>query len=180
VSTILVMGGSGDYFDVADTVIMMDAYTPHNVSATVCEIIQKHETKRLSEGGTHFGPIVGRIPKAQSFDASRGKRDVKIDVKGLYTLIYGTTTLDLSGLEQLVDPSQTRAIGDLILYYSQKYAGKEDTLREGLEKLFAELHTHGLDLLSARKMGNYAMPRIFEVAAAINRMRTLKCVRRGA
>ena len=28
VSTILVMGGSGDYFDVADTVIMMDTYTP--------------------------------------------------------------------------------------------------------------------------------------------------------
>ncbi|MEW6082552.1 MAG: P-loop domain-containing protein [Bacillota bacterium] len=26
VSTVLVMGGSGDYLDVADTVIMMDAY----------------------------------------------------------------------------------------------------------------------------------------------------------
>jgi predicted ABC-class ATPase len=178
VSTILVMGGSGDYFDVADTVIMMDAYTPHDVSATVQEIIQKHETKRLEEGGTHFGPVVGRTPKAQSFDASRGRRDVKIDVKGLHTLIYGTTTIDLSGLEQLVDRSQTRAIGDIILYYSRKYAGQEYTLQDGLKKLFEELHQHGLDLLSSRKMGNYAMPRLFEVAAAINRMRTLKCIRR--
>jgi predicted ABC-class ATPase len=178
VSTILVMGGSGDYFDVADTVIMMDAYTPHDVSATTQEIIQKHETKRQEEGGTHFGPVVGRTPKAQSFDASRGKRDVKIDVKGLHTLIYGTKTIDLSGLEQLVDRSQTRAVGDIILYYSRKYAGREYTLREGLEILFGELQKHGLDLLSPRKMGNYAMPRIFEVAAAINRMRTLKCVKR--
>jgi len=178
VSTILVMGGSGDYFDVADTVIMMDAYTPHDVSATAREIIRKHETKRLEEGGTRFGPVVGRTPKAQSFDASRGKRDVKIDVKGLHILIYGTTTIDLSGLEQLVDRSQTRAIGDIILYYSRKYAGREYTLRDGLERLFEELQEHGLDILSSRKMGNYAMPRIFEVAAAINRMRTLKCIRR--
>jgi predicted ABC-class ATPase len=180
VSTILVMGGSGDYFDVADTVMMMDAYTPRDVSVRVREIIQKHETKRLKEGGTHFGPIIGRTPKARSFDASRGKRDVKIDVKGLHTLIYGTTPIDLTGLEQLVDTSQTRAIGDIILYYSERYAGKEYTLREGLEKLFEELQKHGLDMLSSRKMGNYGMPRIFEVAAAINRMRTLKCVIRDA
>jgi predicted ABC-class ATPase len=172
------MGGSGDYFDVADAVIMMDAYTPHDVTATVREIIQKHETKRLEEGGTHFGPVAGRTPRTRSFDASRGKRDVKIDVKGLHTLIYGTTTIDLSGLEQLVDTSQTRAIGDIILYYSRKYAGREYTLHDGLERLFAELDNRGLDLLSSRKFGNYAMPRIFEVAAAINRMRTLQCVMR--
>ena len=175
VSTILVMGGSGDYFDVADTVIMMDAYTPYDVTSTAREIIKKHETKRQEEGGTHFGAIAGRTPKAKSFDASRGKRDVKIDVKGLHTLIYGTTTIDLSGLEQLVDSSQTRAIGDIILYYSRKYARQEYALEQGLAQLFDELHHHGLDLLSSRKMGNYAMPRMFEVAAAMNRMRTLQC-----
>lgn len=178
VSTILVMGGSGDYFDVANTVIMMDAYTPHDVTAAVREIIKKHETRRQEEGGQHFGPVSGRTPKAQSFDASRGKRDVKIDIKGLHTLIYGTTSIDLSGLEQLVDVSQTRAIGDIILYYSRKYAGREYTLRKGLELLFDELNKQGLDLLSPRKLGNYAMPRILEVAAAINRMRTLQCVMR--
>ena len=32
VSTILVVGGSGDYFDVADLVIMMDEYVPIDVS----------------------------------------------------------------------------------------------------------------------------------------------------
>jgi predicted ABC-class ATPase len=175
VSTILVMGGSGDYFDVADTVIMLESYTPHNVSTQVQEILQKHAATRHAEGGSHFGPLVARMPLAQSFDARRGPRAVKIDVKGLHTVIYGTTTIDLSGLEQLVDASQTRAIGDIIWYYAQHYAGKEETLRAGLTKLFAELRTQGLDLLSPRKMGNYALPRIFEVAAAINRLRTLRC-----
>ncbi|MBN1457535.1 MAG: isopentenyl-diphosphate delta-isomerase, partial [Sedimentisphaerales bacterium] len=175
VSTILVMGGSGDYFDVTDTVIMMDAYTPQDVSDRAHAIMQKHATRRMEEGGRHFGTITERTPQARSFDASRGKRDVKIDVKGLHTLIYGATTLDLSGLEQLVDSSQTRAIGDIILYYSRHYAGREYSLREGLEHLFAELQQQGLDLLSSRKLGHYAMPRIFEVAAAINRLRTLHC-----
>ncbi len=176
VSTILVMGGSGDYFDVADTVIMMDAYTPRDVTTAARKIIAKHETRRSAEGGKQFGAVSGRTPKAQSFDASRGKRDVKIDVKGLHTLLYGATTIDLSGLEQLVDMSQTRAIGDIILYYSRKYAGREYTLHQGLEQLFEELEQQGLDILSARKPGNYAMPRKFEVAAAINRMRTLECI----
>lgn len=189
-STILVMGGSGDYFDVADTVIMMDAYTPHDVTTRSREIIQKHATTRHDEGGTRFGPVAQRTPLSRSFNSSRGKRDVKIDVKGLHTLIYGTTTIDLNSLEQLVDASQTRAIGDMILYYARRYAGshyagshstkREYTLREGLERLFADIQQHGLDLLSPRKPGNYAMPRIFEVAAAINRMRTLTCVMRNA
>ena len=40
VSTILVMGGSGDYFDVADTVIMMDNYQPRCVTQRAKEIAQ--------------------------------------------------------------------------------------------------------------------------------------------
>ncbi len=175
VSSLIVMGGSGDYFDVADTVIMMDAYTPHDVTAEVQDIIKKHHTRRQEEGGEQFGQLHERTPRARCFDASRGKRDVKIDVKGLHTLLYGKTSIDLSGLEQLIDSSQTRAIGDIILYYSRRYARKEYSLRDGLEHLFAELEEQGLDLLSSRKFGNYAMPRIFEVAAAINRMRTLEC-----
>eukprot|EP01051_Picozoa_sp_SAG22_P005776 SAG22_NODE_355_length_11775_cov_76.400651_8_plen_153_part_00 len=33
ISSVLVIGGSGDYFAVADTVIMMDCYAPHDVTA---------------------------------------------------------------------------------------------------------------------------------------------------
>ena len=175
VSTILVMGGSGDYFDVADTVIVMDSYTPHDAGRRAHEIVQEHRTKRAEEGGDSFGRIRERRPKAKSFDARRGKREVKIDVKDMHTIVYGAHTLDLSGVEQVVDSSQTRAIGDLILYYSRKYAGRQQSLREGLEQLFGELERQGFDLLSPRKLGSYAMPRIFEVAAAINRLRRLEC-----
>jgi predicted ABC-class ATPase len=174
ISTILVMGGSGDYFDVADTVIMMDNYQPRCVTYQAKEIALRHMSKRIDEGRNHFGKITSRQPLPQSFDASRGRREVKIDAKGLHTILYGSTTIDLSYLEQLVDPSQTRAIGFLIRYYGEHYLDKTENLRKGLEKVMEDVWEGGFDILLPFKVGNLAMPRIYELAGAINRMRTLK------
>ena len=174
VSTILVMGGSGDYFDVADTVIMMDNYQPRCVTHRAKEIALKHTSKRIDEGGNSFGRITSRQPVPESFDASRGRREVKIDVKSMRTILYGSTAIDLSCLEQLVDPSQTRSIGLLIRYYSEHYLDKTENLRKGLEKVMEDIREGGFDILLPYKVGNLAMPRIYELAGAINRMRSLK------
>jgi len=174
VSTILVMGGSGDYFDIADTVIMMDNYQPRCVTHRAKEIALKHTSRRMDEGGASFGKITPRQPLSHSFDASRGRREVKIDAKSTRTILYGPTTIDLSYLEQLVDPSQTRTIGLMIHYYSEHYLEKTQNLREGLTKLMEDVQEKGFDILLPYKVGNLAMPRIYELTAAINRMRTLK------
>ena len=174
VSTVLVMGGSGDYFDIADTVIMMDNYLPRFVTTRAKEIVLKHASKRIDEGGPSFGKITDRRPLTKSFDASRGRRDVKIDAKGVRTILYGSTAIDLSYMEQLVDSSQTRCIGFVIHYYSEHYLEKTDNLREGLIKVMEDIQEKGFDILVPYKLGNLAMPRIHEVAGAINRMRTLR------
>jgi predicted ABC-class ATPase len=174
VSTVLVMGGSGDYFEVADSVIMMDNYQPRFVTTRAKEIAQKHTSGRIDEGGPRFGEITARQPLARSFDASCGRRDVKIDAKGMRTILYGPTTIDLSDLEQLVDSSQTRCIGSVIHYYSEHHLEGAGNLKEGLTKTMEEVQEKGFDILLPYKVGNLAMPRIFEVAGAINRMRTLK------
>jgi predicted ABC-class ATPase len=174
VSTILVMGGSGDYFDVADTVIMMDGYEPRGVTHAAREIAERHATKRIDEGGMTFGEVTPRRPRAESFDPSRGRKEVKIEAKGLRTILYGRTTIDLSYLEQLVDGSQTRSIGLFIHYYAQHYIHTGLSLREGLEKCFHDLEEKGLDMLLPYRVGNLARPRIFEVAGATNRLRTLR------
>jgi len=174
VSTILVMGGSGDYFDVADTVIMMDNYQPRCVTERAKEIARRHASRRTDEGGTGFGRITERHPLSQSFDASRGRRDVKIDTRGMRTVLYGSAVIDLSCLEQLVDTSQTRAIGLMTHYYSEHYLEKTRTMREGLTRVMEDVREKGFDILLPYPAGNLAMPRIYEVAGAINRMRTLK------
>jgi predicted ABC-class ATPase len=173
VSTILVMGGSGDYFDVADTVIMMDNYKPRCVTGAAKEIAKRHATRRIDEGGTIFGEVTSRRPRTESFNPSKGRKEVKIEAKGLRTILYGRTTIDLSYLEQLVDRSQTRSIGLFMHYYTQHHINRSSTLREGLERCFQDLEEKGLDMLLPYRVGNLARPRIFEVAGAISRMRTL-------
>ncbi len=174
VSTILVMGGSGDYFDVADTVIMMDGYRPICVTQAAKVIAERHTTKRVDEGGATFGEVTPRRPRIESFDPSRGRKEVKIDAKGLRTILYGRTTIDLSYLEQLVDTSQTRSIGLFIHYYAQHYMHRDLPLKDGLDRCFQDLDEKGLDMLLPYRVGNLAKPRIYEVAGATNRMRTLR------
>jgi predicted ABC-class ATPase len=174
VSTILVMGGSGDYFDAADTVIMMDSYQPRCVTMQAREIARRHANRRADEGGAAFGEVLARRPLEASFDASRGRREVKIDAKGKMTILYGTTTIDLSSLEQLVDISQTRAIGLMIHYYAEQFLARSPSLKDGLGLVMKAVQERGLDCLLPYLVGDLAMPRSFEVAAAINRMRTLK------
>lgn len=173
VSTILVMGGSGDYFDVADSVVMMDEYRPLDVSDEARSIVAAQPSRRRPEGGDRFGRVLRRRPRASSFDARRGRRAVKIDARGLRKLSYGRTGVDLSALEQLVDSSQTRAIGLAIHHLATRCFRDGLTLEQALARLAKDLDAGGLDILSRFKVGNLARPRRYEVAMAINRMRTL-------
>jgi hypothetical protein len=144
------------------------------VTQAAKDIAEHHVTRRLDEGGTSFGDVTPRRPRIESFDPSRGRREVKIDAKGLRTILYGRTAIDLSCLEQLVDKSQTRGIGLFIHYYAEHYIHEGLPLREGLERCFQDLEEKGLDMLLPYRVGNLARPRIFEVAGATNRMRTLR------
>ena len=174
VSTILVMGGSGDYFEAADTVIWMNNYRPFEVTSKARAIAERFPGHRLQEGGERFGEITNRQPKSESFDPSRGNKDVRIEAKGLYTLIYGEQGIDLSFLEQLIEAGQSRAIGRIIHLYASRHLESSAHLREGLEKALAEVEEKGLDSLMPYKVGNLVKPRSFEIAGAINRLRSLR------
>lgn len=193
VSTVLVMGGSGDYFDVADVVIQMDSYRPLDVTSKAKELAGKFKGERAMEGGERFGRLTPRCPLPQSFDASRGsgrgaRRDgeevrparEKISAKETDTLIYGKSAVDLSCLEQLVDLSQTRAIGAAIRYAAARLMDGRATFKEVIDALWGEIEKKGLDIFFPPKVGNLASPRPLELAAAMNRMRTLKTRRRPA
>lgn len=172
VSTLLVIGGSGDYFDVADCVICMVEYLPYDVTENARTIAEKYKAERTPEGGEHFGAITERIPLHHSFDPSKGRRSVKISSKGLHSILFGTHRIDLQAVEQLVDISQTRAVGDAI-YYAMKYMDGKRTLKEIVECVVTEV-TKKLDVLNPRPVGDYAVFRRLELAAAINRLRTLE------
>jgi len=171
VSTILVMGGSGDYFAVSDTVIMMDSYRPEDVTLNAHGLVDREQVQeKLSD----LPPIVRkaeRRPDAGRLNPVRGKKEVSIETRGIDTLLYGRHEIDLSKVEQLIDIGQTRAIGLIIHYYAINYADKAGNITEGLKLALKDVEEQGLDILSPWKTGTLALPRLHEVAAAINRMR---------
>jgi predicted ABC-class ATPase len=176
VSTVLVIGGSGDYFDVADMVIMMDEYQAFDVTAEAKRISRELGSLRRPEGGEAFGALEPRVILTESFQAQRGKRE-KVNAKGLNRIVYGTTEVDLSFVEQLVDPSQTRAIAEIMHELDKKWVNNRLTINEVLDGVLQAISEKGLDVISpyaGQHPGDLALPRKMEIAAAINRLRTLK------
>ena len=173
VSSVIVMGGSGDYFDIADTVIMMDAYQPRDVTAQAKKLAHD-KSYTIPDKLSDLPPFQrdsNRKPGPRSLDPSRRNRDVKIDTKELDTLLYGEHRIDLSLVEQLIDIGQTRSIGLMIHHYANHYAKSHNNMISGLQQLILEVEKQGLDIISPYKVGNLAMPRLYELAAAINRIR---------
>jgi predicted ABC-class ATPase len=174
VSTILVMGGSGDYFDVADTVIAMENFEPIDVTQKAKAIAFANRTERTPEGGNQFGQITPRVPLPESIDPSRGQRDVKLKVRDVDEVVFGTEEIDLSAVEQIVEAGQLRAIAAAIVYAKENYIDEHRTLPEILDRVMADIESEGLDSLSTLPEGNLVLFRRFELAAALNRLRSLK------
>lgn len=177
VSTVLVMGGVGDYFAVADTVVRMADYRAHDVTAEARRIAARSDGPPTGVRAPLAAPA-GRVPEAASLDASRGRRDVKIDVRARDVLVFGRLDVDLRALEQLVDRSQTRAVGYALHRLATTHLTGGRTLREALEALVDELEREGFGAWvgcgDARHPGALARPRALEIGAALNRLRSLR------
>jgi predicted ABC-class ATPase len=179
VSTILVMGGSGDYFDVADKVIMMRDFLAYDVTAEARQVAKAYPTKRRDEVMTPLTMPTARIALPESFNPSRGRQDLKINAKGLDLIIYGSDPIDLHRVEQLVDWSQTNAVGYAIHLAAERIMSSQTTLRKVVDALEEFFNQGGLEELDPFRRGenhpgNFARPRAYEIAAAINRLRTVR------
>jgi predicted ABC-class ATPase len=170
ISTVIVMGGSGDYLEVADTVIMLDNYRVRDVTSEARRIVGENHTFPETDSGAPLGIFAPRRRSARELNPVRGHKE-KIGVRGLSTLLYGGYEIDLSRVEQLVDIGQTRAIGLLIRYYAERYAGSASGMIDGLRRALEDVDERGLDLLPPWKSGDLARPRLYEAAAALNRIR---------
>lgn len=175
ISTVIVMGGSGDYFEVADTVIMMDNYLPKNATNDAMEIRKEIPINRKSETKTKFG-YKRRYPLPKSINPMKGRK-LKLDSRGKNEILLGKEVIELSQVEQLIDSSQTRAIAYAINFASKNYIDGNISMEKLMKIVEDEIKQKGLDILSppGRKFpNNIAKPRKFEISAALNRLRTFK------
>ena len=116
------MGGSGYYFEEGDTVIMMDHYQPRDVTRDARNIAREMPINRKAEapGKFHYQK---RHPRPESIQPYKGQR-LKLDSRGISTLMIGALMVDLSSVEQLVESSQTRAISYALYQLARDYLRK--------------------------------------------------------
>ena len=94
----------------------------------------------------------------------------------MYTVEFGRERVDLSYLEQLAEAGQTEAIARMIGEFAG--SGGSPVLRELVEGSLAAVEESGLDALGSFRghPGAMSLPRPQELAATVNRIRSLRAV----
>ncbi len=173
VSTVLVLGGSGDYFEVADLVVAMKRFSPEDVTAQARRIAAEHAVARRAEPTAPLELPTERVVKVSSLDPSRGRKDVRVRTRGTDSITFGRDDIDLSAVEQLVATSQLRAIAEALVW-ARSLADPEPLLPELLDAVEDLVDVDGLDALARGHRGDLAEFRAVDLAAAINRLRSVE------
>lgn len=112
-----------------------------------------------------------------SIDASVGRHDSVIAAPDENAITFGRYAIDLSSLHQVADAQQALTIGLIIEYARQRYLDQPRPVRELLDLVERDLSTEGLDQITREVRGDLARPRRYEIAAALNRLSSLRVSR---
>ena len=179
--SILVAGSSSvsEFIPLADTILRIDGYRVFDITQQAKEL-----TVSTVDSATGSGPIAAVADKSRwivptSLDPSSGKDDEHIKAVDLKTLEFGRSVIDLSNIIQLADVHQTETIGRILYYAKMRYMDEGRPMREVLDLVDRDLSSEGLECLSRELSGKLARPRRYEIAAALNRLNSLRISHSG-
>lgn len=170
ISTILVAGSSGDFFDIADLVIQMDNYEPYEVTK---------KAKVLSRGITNVNENLkvdidfNRVILKGNIESS--PKGVKVKTLGKDGISINKENIDLRAVEQIVDNEQLNTIGAIMKYAENKLMGKNLTLAQIADNITEELKNNLIGIENIKGgYGSFAIVRKQEIMCAYNRYRKIK------
>ena len=172
ISTILVMGGSGDYFDSADHVISMNMFQPRLVTAKAKRIAQENPGGRKREAPSPMPEMEKRTRSLSSLDFSRGKKACVIQTHELISLTLGRTEIDVRYIEHLVEPGQLELCGWILKQFKDRQEKKPgEPNREAIKNILDRIENGELESVVPYNSGLLAFPRFQDVMATLNRLR---------
>lgn len=172
VSTVLVVGGSGDYLDVADTVIGMLDYRPEDLTSRARQVARELPTGRTADEREDPPRPRRRFLDPRCLDPARDSRRARARARGADTIELGGERIDVGAVAGLVLAGQTQAVARALAYLSRQ--GTHQEVRALLDGLMEGVEQEGLDVLDPRLSGELALFRPMDAAAALNRMRGLR------
>lgn len=178
VSTILVAGSSGSYFQVADTVIQMKEYVPVDITLQAKKAAQGYgmDTSHGADKDVQKFPVY-RDKRCPLPDQGLKRQDrIKLKALGTGELLLDRESVELRYLEQLKDSEQTMALAFILKYVQLKLLDGKKSIRQTgdlLEHMFDEKGLEGL-FERGEVPASLARPREQEILACINRYRKLR------
>lgn len=173
VSTILVAGSSGEYFNKADKIIQMDEYHTYDITEYAKDIAEKygHSSKKYAEK-KGIVPDFNRCACVNK-DWTDGWAKIKINGKDMVSI--NRDSIDTRYLEQLADEEQLRMIGYLFVYMNQSVFNGNKSLQKSIEQLIQLLNEKGIkEIFQGKKIPcNLAVPRKQEIFMCVNRFRKI-------
>ncbi len=167
ISSILVIGGAGDYLDVCDRVIVMENYIP----------LEKTEYAKMIAQEMPSGRNNSKIPqmeeiKIRILDTDSIQRE-KVKTHGKETLRIGKEFVNTAFVEEFAEEGQLKTVGlaiTNIIANSGKRKFPEITAET--EKILSE---KGINILfNGFIKPGFSIVRKFEIASVLNRMRNVK------
>ena len=173
ISTILVAGSSGAYFEPSDTIIQMDRYIPREITETAKEAAREYPGLELPEKKGSL-PGFDRRPGRNPGILHKGR--IKVKTLGRDGFQLNHETVDLRYVEQLADQEQLTCLGQILRHAEEHALNGRKTIRELVEEIAGELEDKGFGAVceGGAVPGNLALPRRQEIFAAFNRYRALK------
>ncbi|NAZ77434.1 ATPase [Kineococcus sp. T13] len=174
VSAVLVVGASGDFLDVADRVLLMDSFRCSDVSERAREVARR-PSGRVAEA-VRFPPVRGRVVDPAGVDANaRGRR--RVAAHGTDALRLGEHEVDVRAVRQFTDAGQVAGAGHALAHaVAAGHLDGRRSLAQVLDLLEADLAGAVTGWLGGTE-ADVAVPRRHEVAAALNRLRSLRVAR---
>lgn len=178
ISTILVIGGSGEYLGVADRVYLMDEYRISDVTAKAGEIWQASDSEITIPAPAQWNQT--RRITADGFTSyPEGSHTERLEVSDIGALIIGDEKIDIRGLYNTASAAQQNGIA-LILRYamiSRKPGPFANGIDGELDRVYEMIRRDGVHEVFSSFFTTVSMPidlpRKAEIKAVVSRMRRL-------
>ena len=179
ISTILVAGSSGAFFEISDLILQMREYEPIDITRKAKEAAEATSEKLELPDPLKIAPD-RRLPFPNREVTE--SRKVKVRGNGTDAVSLGHESVELRFVEQVVDNEQTNLLGALLRSLEEQYFNGRDTLPKCVNALYDKLEKQGFSACSQGGAtgsipGNLAMVRPQELWAMVNRYRGLRLER---
>lgn len=179
VSTILVIGGSGEYLSVADRIYMMEDFAIKDVTLPSRQLCAKYGIAKEAAMPADWSQK--RTLTSKGFTSyPQGKSRERLEVLPMGIIFIGDESIDLRGLHDIVTDRQLTALGFMLRQLEVSNGDSVIDIDRRIDEMYQKIEDQELDWLYSTYFTTterfFDLPRKQELKAVINRMRKVNFI----